>query len=303
MAIGVLTERGSARTHALVAARRDETVEAVCALLAAQGVSLTTLPTLTLAPESVGPLARAVARSRPAQRALARRLGAWLRAQNQFLVLDEATLAELERGIASAAGRLARAESTASEVARELAAFVSDRLGGAREVVAGQYSPAVQLEVLGLTVATLRGPVLDVGCGKNAHLVRHLRARGVDATGLDVDAPGDAERGDWLTFDYGAARWGTVLSHLGFSLHFWHQHHASAERARAYAETYLRIVRGLATGGVFAYAPSLPFFEPVLPRGALRITHHRFDGGDAMRSLAETSGIDLAESTRVERLR
>jgi hypothetical protein len=145
-------------------------------------------------------------------------------------------------------------------------------------------------------------PVLDVGCGSSALLVRHLRALGHDVIGIDRDAPDDATRTDWITYDYGLVKWKTVLSHLGFSLHFLRAHHASETDARKYAETFLRITRSLTVGGLFAYAPSLPFFEGVLPKDRFVIEHQRVCGGETLESLRKTSGLDLAEATRLRRI-
>ena len=244
---------------------------------------------------------------------------AWLRRQNQFVVIDRAGEDELDAGLESLAVELADAapeyqQDVIDEHVERFVDFVRERLGDApRDVIAGAYSAPLQLDVLGLRIASLDSPILDVGCGAKATLVRALRERGLDVSGIDT-APFDAATvaeapptlglvtANWLTYDYGVAKWGTVVSHLGFSLHFLHQHHISGEGARAYAETYLRILRSLKPGGVFAYAPSLPFFEPVLPTEGLLITRRRIAPTPTLTNLAETSGLSLAESTLVRRV-
>lgn len=241
-------------------------------------------------------------------------LVAWLRQRNQFVVIDRSGEDELDAGIESLAVELADAEpedqqDVIDEHVERFVDFVRERLGDApKDVIAAEYSAALQLDVLGLRIASLEPPILDVGCGAKATLVRALRAQGLDATGIDSGAlePGTpseiAVTADWLAYDYGSAKWGTVVSHLGFSLHFLHQHHASGEGARAYAETYMRIIRSLRPGGVFAYAPSLPFFEPVLPKEGLLVTRRRVAPTPTLTSLASTSGLSLAESTLVRRV-
>lgn len=232
----------------------------------------------------------------------------WLRSKNQFVAIDADTEEEIESALVRLAGEvgaspLGAAQDALDDALDGLASVIRASLGGApREVIASEYAPDVQLAVLGLRLSDVTSPVLDIGCGSKALLVRYLRTLGRDATGIDRDAPDDATRADWLTFDYAAAPWRTVLSHLGFSLHFLRAHRASEADARKYAETYIRITRALAPTGVFAYAPSLPFFESVLPKERFLIEHHRIQGGETLESLRKTSGLDLAEATRLTRL-
>src|ERR687889_481306 len=94
--------------------------------------------------------------------------------------------------------------------------FVGARLGESpRDAVCAGYSPSLQLKVLGLSPKGPPEPVLNVGCGRDAALVRYLRGRGAEAYGIDRTAP-EGEEGiataDWLDFAYGEERWGTVIS-------------------------------------------------------------------------------------------
>ncbi len=242
--------------------------------------------------------------------AITRELAAWLWARNQFLELDAAARSELERSVVRALQRLRDPSEVAAALAAhraELAAFVRARLGHApREVVCAEYSPALQLELLGITVPTLLAPVLDVGCGPGAALVRFLRAQGVAAEGLDRLAPAQAGRaGDWLTHPYGNARWGTVLSHLGFSLHFLHYHQAPGDRAYAYARAYMAILRSLRLGGRFAYTPSLPFIEALLDARVYRVQRAPFASElrvRALRSIEDETGLELGAASHVQRI-
>lgn len=241
-------------------------------------------------------------------RALREDLVRWLRDKNQFVAIDgdteeeiEAALIRITREIGSA--ELAEAQDALDDGLDGLASIVRASLGQEpREVVASEYAPDVQLAVLGLKLSDLTSPVLDVGCGSRALLVKHLRGLGHDVTGIDRDAGPDGTKADWLTFDYGAAKWRTVISHLGFSLHFLRAHHASEVEARKYAEAFVRITRSLAPSGLFAYAPSLPFFEAVLPRERFVIEHHRVQGGETLEQLRKSSGLDLAQATLLRRL-
>ena len=198
------------------------------------------------------------------ERALARK--------NQFAASEPETPRAIRRVVGAIFAALESGAPRAEAMTRgagELREALRRALGDApREVPAAAYSPELQLAVLGLRIDALREPILDVGCGEGAALVRALRDAGKDAHGIDrwMDPPTD-----WLTYDYGTSRWGTIVSHLGFSLHFMHQEMKSSDLAFEYARAYMRIVRSLAPGGTFAYVPGLPFIEAMLPAAELRV--------------------------------
>jgi SAM-dependent methyltransferase len=211
---------------------------------------------------------------------LAHLLVRWLQGRNQFLDADPGLLARVRGAYAASiaeATDLLDAATDRDDLQADLGglferhhARLGDLLtqaygGRLRDAPWSQYSPGLQMAVLRLD-EPLAGPILDIGCGADGALTLALRAAGHEVTGFDRDAqaPG-LSTGDWLGFDYGEARWGTAVSHLGFSLHFLHQHLAGASAAFDYARSYRRILAGLKPGGVFAYAPSLPFIEDVLP--------------------------------------
>lgn len=238
------------------------------------------------------------------------RLCRFLWTRNQYLSFDAADQSELALSVRRALRGLVRPETAEAALRlhrRELAAFVAARLGPApREVTCAEYTPQLQLDVLGLTTAGLREPVLDVGCGPAAQLVRFLRTMKLDAEGLDRDAPLDvATQGDWLTHHYARKRWGSVLSHQAFSLHFLHHHLKQGDTAYGYAHAYMAIVRSLALGGRFAYAPGLPFIEALLDARMYRV--HRLPFADALqvaalRDVERDTGLSLSHAVHVERL-
>jgi hypothetical protein len=211
---------------------------------------------------------------------LARLLVRWLQGRNQFLDADPALLAQVGAAYGASSCELielldgAIDRSSLHAGLRGLFERHHARLGdilteayGSRlkDAPWAQYSAGLQMAVLRLD-ARPAGPILDMGCGSDGALTRALRAAGLQVTGFDRDAQApDLLKGDWLDFDYGVAQWGTVVSHLGFSLHFLHQHLAGASAAFDYARAYRRVLAGLKSGGVFAYAPSLPFIEDLLP--------------------------------------
>lgn len=237
----------------------------------------------------------------------------WLRRRNQFVQLDAAAVAELdeiarrarEGAIAALRNGALRAALTrlAATLRAELAAFVRTHFGAEpREVQCSEYSPALQLEVLGLTIDGMMEPVLDVGCGSAAGLMRTLRAGGLRAEGIDREAPVDATVADWLQYDYGVDRWGTVISHLGFSLHLLHHHLAGRAAAFVHTEVYMQVLRSLRIGGVLAYAPGLPFLERLLSRSQYACQRIELATHPALRAAQAATGLQLGHATRVQRL-
>lgn len=255
------------------------------------------------------------------------RLVRWVHQRNQFLRVDGTDdtkeLDALYRRSLLRAARLLSSPVPDAQIEEYLrgifgdhqaviAAFLRARLGEhPQEAVCAEYSPGLQVGVLGLAGTALQEPILDVGCGGKASLVRHLRTRGYEAVGLDRDAPQDAAVGaDWLSFSFGTNRWGTVISHLGFSLHFLRHHltngSAANELALAHARAYMRILRSLRVGGVFAYAPALPFIEALLPASEYQVERVELLAGlgKSLVFLAaqESAGRELDYAARVRRL-
>lgn len=129
-----------------------------------------------------------------------------------------------------------------------------------------EYTVSLQLNVLQLDIASLLEPVLDIGCGQHAHLVEYLRCMGIEAYGIDryPSGKGYILQTDWSDFNYGTQKWGSIISHLGFSNHFMHHHLRNDGDFRNYAYRYMQILGSLVKGGSFLYAPGLPFIEQYL---------------------------------------
>jgi hypothetical protein len=141
-------------------------------------------------------------------------------------------------------------------------------------VVCQEYSPELQLRLMRISLDAVRQPVLDIGCGRSALLVKYLRARHIDAFGRDRVLTQEAsylETGDWLTDGFGHLRWGTVISNMAFSNHFiYAQHYDEALRSK-YAGRYRAILDSLQKGGSFTYGPSAPELEGELHGREYRI--------------------------------
>lgn len=225
----------------------------------------------------------------------------------------ERLLDDLRDALGSARGRTARvAAALAAHRTRLRRAVASidraqrlDRDGFVLRVVPwSEHDPRVQFEVLGLDSAALVPPVLDLGCGPSGALVRRLRAAGIDAVGLDrvaVDEP-PFIAADWLEFPLAPAAWGTVISHLGFSLHFLHHHLRPGGEAARHARRYMEILRSLRPGGAFVYAPSLPFVEAHLPADAWRVEYRPLELPPPSRPLPPDAAEALGRAARVTRI-
>jgi hypothetical protein len=211
---------------------------------------------------------------------------------NQFITLSPADQWELAglylEFVADMAETLARAGHAAeiedrfqAAMERHLAALHAFTLRLEREHGAGgsslihsqvackEYSPDLQLEVLGINVNQLAEPILDVGCGKRGELVHHLRRAGIKVVGMDrlvQDSPYLVEA-DWLQARFEPCSWGTIVSHMAFSNHFRFHHLYRHGVPGAYAAKFVEMLSWLKPGGAFYYAPGLPFIEALLPPG------------------------------------
>ncbi len=130
-------------------------------------------------------------------------------------------------------------------------------------VVCSEYSAELQLKLLQLDLNQIKEPVLDIGCGTSGNLVRSLKKTGIDIYGFDRNTVSNSfiTKGNWLEYDYGKEKWGTIISNLGFSNHFRHHHFRSNSNFIEYAKKYMEILVSLKIGGSFHYAPDLPFIE------------------------------------------
>ncbi|WP_051697610.1 hypothetical protein [Prevotella sp. 10(H)] len=140
-------------------------------------------------------------------------------------------------------------------------------------VACAEYSADMQLDILQLDISVLHTPVLDIGCGKAANLVKYLRENCIEAFGIDR-FPNDSpyiENANWLDYDYVVNKWGAIISNLGFSNHFRHHHLREDGNYIGYAKKYMQILYSLKIDGSFHYAPNLPFIEQYLDINTYRI--------------------------------
>lgn len=142
-----------------------------------------------------------------------------------------------------------------------------------------EYSPALQLRLLGVPVSDIQEPILDIGCGREGRLVHQLREWGYEAYGVDrnvMDHP-YLLQSDWSAFRWQRETWGTVISHMAFSNHFNHHHLRKNGQPEVYARIFMDMLQALKKSGSFYYAPGLPFMEELLPTEKYRIARIQDD--------------------------
>lgn len=157
-----------------------------------------------------------------------------------------------------------------------LACITETRSPASTRPASEEYSAELQASVLNLSLEQLAEPILDLGCGREATLVRWLRKHNKNAIGLDLY--GERSFGclsvDWFEFPFVAGHFGSIIAHLSFSLQFLKHHLDVNGRAADYARRYMVILNALRVGGVFVYTPGLPFIERLLPEEKFKVERH-----------------------------
>ncbi len=149
-------------------------------------------------------------------------------------------------------------------------------------VACSEYSPDLQINILKINVEHLMQPVLDIGCGKHGFLTKRLKNLGIKVYGIDrfkFSIP-NLISADWLKYNYGIKKWGTIISNLGFSNHFNHHNLREDGKYIEYGKTYMNILHSLKAGGSFYYAPDLPFIEKYLKPEQFALNKHEIKGCD-----------------------
>jgi len=200
---------------------------------------------------------------------------------NQYYSFNEAAKQELRAIYADLTANILAGNDSAESISKKhyenlqkwLAAsnpfaekIYKNAAGEVEPVACSEYSAKLQMSVLNIDAEHLLQPVLDIGCGKEGYLVKHLQKLGLEACGIDrfgFSEPG-FQTADWLEFSYGKEKWGTIISHMGFSNHFNHHNLRNDGNYIQYGTTYMNILHSLKIGGSFHYTPDLPFIEQYL---------------------------------------
>ncbi len=112
-------------------------------------------------------------------------------------------------------------------------------------------------------------PIIDIGCGSQANLVRHICKQKDNVLGIDrkIDYKSvHTKEIDWLEFNFAPCFYGTIIANMSFSNHLVYHMQNKTEHLQAFISKYKEILASLKKGGVFVYAPSLPFIEERLNR-------------------------------------
>ncbi|WP_319480353.1 class I SAM-dependent methyltransferase [uncultured Draconibacterium sp.] len=149
-------------------------------------------------------------------------------------------------------------------------------------VACSEYSPELQFNILQIDVKQLMQPILDIGCGTNGHLVNYFIDQGLEVYGIDrfKFTTSNLKTADWLEYDYGKDKWGTIISNIGFSNHFYHHNLREDGNYIGYGKTYVSILNSLKVGGCFHYAPDLPFIEKYLDKNQFDLKKYEIDKYD-----------------------
>jgi hypothetical protein len=129
-----------------------------------------------------------------------------------------------------------------------------------------EYSYGLQEKVLQINPIDLCEPIIDIGCGQKALLVKDLLQKGKDAFGIDQYVSFDKKilNENWFDFHFIPRKWGTVISHMAFTNHFRRSiTYKTSDRAR-YEGKYLEILESLKPGGGFIYCPRIPEVEEMI---------------------------------------
>ncbi len=130
-----------------------------------------------------------------------------------------------------------------------------------------EYSAELQIEVLGIDTTRIKEPVIDIGCGSQANLTRHLRSLGIEAYGIDRNLEtreAYLAQEDWFDYYFEPGKWGAIVSNMGFTNHLNYAYLHDASQLEHYLLKMKQIIESLSPGGCFYYAPSLPFIEDKL---------------------------------------
>jgi hypothetical protein len=139
-----------------------------------------------------------------------------------------------------------------------------------------EYTNRFQQKMLRLNSDTLMQPVLDIGCGRKASLIKDLHKNGIKAFGLDQYISKEAYIlcDNWLEYEFEANTWGTVISHMSFTNHYRRCITYKSKEQSKYETKFLEILESLKKGGSFIYCPSLPEVEKDLDKKKFEAKHY-----------------------------
>jgi len=126
-----------------------------------------------------------------------------------------------------------------------------------------EYSISLQLKILRINSSCINSPIIDVGCGKDARLIKFLNANHDDVYGIDqyYNKSPHIMCENWFDFKFLPETWGTIISHMAFSNHFRRAIAYKSKELKRYEEKFKEILSSLRFGGRLIYSPSIPEIE------------------------------------------
>ena len=129
-----------------------------------------------------------------------------------------------------------------------------------------QYSYKFQLDLFNINICTLKGPILDIGCGQEHNLVTYLNEHNIEAYGIDRydSSKPYIIKDDFLTYKYKENSWSLIISNMAFSNHFNKHLLFKDDKINDFSVAYFSILKSLKIGGKFVYAPATFEVEKLL---------------------------------------
>jgi hypothetical protein len=148
-----------------------------------------------------------------------------------------------------------------------------------------EYSAEFQTAVFDISLADLKEPIIDIGCGKNGHLVNKINELKKHVVGLDRII--NEEKGflfeiNWFDFYFEPKKWGTIISNMSFANHLQFTFNHDIGNIYRYYVKYKEILESLKLNGEFIYAPSLPFIEERLDRTRFSVIRKEITESDSI---------------------
>jgi len=138
-----------------------------------------------------------------------------------------------------------------------------------------QYSYKFQLDLFNLNIHTMKGPVLDIGCGQEHNLVTFLNENDIEAYGIDRYDSNKSYiiKDDFLTYNYEESKWSLIISNMAFSNHFNKHLLFKDDKINNFYSAYFSILKSLKIGGKFVYAPATFEIENLLDENIYEVSY------------------------------
>ena len=136
-----------------------------------------------------------------------------------------------------------------------------------------EYSYNLQVSILRINETNIREPIIDIGCGKHANLIKELEKRYNNVYGIDqyINDKSNVICENWFDFNFKSNTWGTIIAHMSFTNHYRRSISFSSPELNNYSNKYVEILESLKDGSYFIYTPSIPEVEDELDEDKFEI--------------------------------